>query len=115
MEVEVETDQSVLVVPQRDPKQHRRERKQPRYNVVLLDDDFHTYEYVIRMLVALFGYGVEKAYLAACEVDESGRVILLTTTREHAELKQEQVHAFGPDPLLARSEGSMSAILEPVQ
>lgn len=31
---------------------------------------------------------------------------------ELAELKQEQIHAFGPDPLIPRCKGSMSAEIE---
>jgi hypothetical protein len=31
-------------------------------------------------------------------VDTTGRVIVLTTSLEHAELKRDQIHAFGPDP-----------------
>lgn len=89
-------------------------KRQPRYNVILLDDNDHTYEYVIRMLGKLFGYGEQDAYRMACEVDNHGRVIVLTTTRELAELKQEQIHAFGADHLIAHCKGSMSAILEPV-
>ena len=85
----------------------------PRYHVVLLDDQDHTYEYVIEMLRAVFGFSKEKAYLHACEVDSMQRTILITTSREHAELKQEQVHAFGPDHRIKRSAGSMTAIIEP--
>ncbi|MDW8267364.1 MAG: ATP-dependent Clp protease adaptor ClpS [Gemmataceae bacterium] len=88
-------------------------RRQPPYNVVLLDDDDHSYEYVITMLQQLFGYPREKAYQMAKEVDTTGRVIVLTTTKEHAELKRDQIHAFGPDPLIPRCRGSMSAIIEP--
>jgi ATP-dependent Clp protease adaptor protein ClpS len=89
-------------------------RKMPMYNVVLLDDDDHTYEYVITMLQQLFGYPREKGYQMAVEVDSTGRVIVLTTTKEHAELKRDQIHAFGPDPYSSRNcKGSMSAIIEP--
>jgi ATP-dependent Clp protease adaptor protein ClpS len=42
-------------------------------------------------------------------------VIVLTTSKEHAEIKQEQIHAFGPDPRIARCKGSMSAVIEPAQ
>ena len=49
----------------------------------------------------------------AKEVDTTGRVIVMTTTMEHAELKRDQIHAFGPDPLLKRCKGSMSAMIEP--
>lgn len=91
-----------------------RTRKMPMYNVVLLDDDHHTFEYVITMLQVLFGYPREKGFQLALEVHTSGRVILLTTTKEHAELKQEQIHSFGPDPLSAKEcAGSMTAIIEP--
>lgn len=85
----------------------------PPYNLILLNDDDHTYEYVIHMLQKLFGYPPAKGYQMACEVDSTGRVIVLTTTLERAEFKQEQIHAFGPDKRLPRCKGSMSAIIEP--
>lgn len=94
-------------------KEDQRTKRQPPYNVVLLNDDDHSYDYVIAMLRQLFGYPKEKGFLLAKEVDIHGRVIVLTTTKEHAELKQEQIHAFGPDPLIARCQGSMSAVIEP--
>lgn len=90
-----------------------RTRLIPPYNLVLLDDDSHTYEYVVEMLGAVFGFSKERAYLHACEVDASGRTIVITTSREHAELKQEQVHAYGPDPRSKGCAGSMTAIVEP--
>jgi len=97
------------------PETERQEktRKMPMYNVVLLDDDHHTFEYVIVMLQVLFGYPRERGHQMATEVHTTGRVILLTTTKEHAELKQDQIHAFGPDPLSANCAGSMTAIVEP--
>jgi ATP-dependent Clp protease adaptor protein ClpS len=99
------------------PKPRRKERtkRQPPYHVILLNDDDHTYDYVIAMLQVLFGHPREMGMAMAKEVDSTGRVIVLTTSREHAELKQEQIHAFGPDPLLARSAGSMSAVIEPAE
>jgi ATP-dependent Clp protease adaptor protein ClpS len=85
----------------------------PPYNVVLLDDDDHSFEYVIHMLKTLFGHSVEKGYRMAIEVDTTGRVVVLTTNLEQAELKRDQIHAFGPDPLIPRCKGSMSATVEP--
>ncbi len=89
-------------------------RLAPQWNVVLLNDDDHTYEYVIEMLGKLFGHEPEKALRMALEVDVTGRVIVDTTTKERAELKQEQVHGYGADPRLPRSKGSMTAEIEPV-
>ncbi len=114
------SDDAVAVIESR-PKQTRKtekesdERRQPPYHVILLNDDDHTYEYVIEMLKGLFGYPVEKGFQMAKEVDTSGRVIVLTTTKEHAELKRDQIHAFGPDPRLPRCKGSMSATIEPAE
>jgi|SRR5215210_3186293 len=85
----------------------------PPYNVVLLDDDDHSYEYVILMLKKVFGHPIEKGYEMAQEVDAKGRVIVATTNLEQAELKRDQIQAFGPDPLIPRCEGSMSATVEP--
>jgi ATP-dependent Clp protease adaptor protein ClpS len=84
----------------------------PPYNVILLDDDDLTYEYVIEMLRSVFAYPSERGYQLAKEVDSSGRVIVLTTHKELAELKRDQIHAYGCDPRLARA-GSMSATIEP--
>ncbi|MGQ9503922.1 MAG: ATP-dependent Clp protease adaptor ClpS [Thermogutta sp.] len=104
---------SVQVRPRRKRRKRTNVRHIPRYNVVLWDDDDHTYEYVIRMLMQLFGHPFEKAYQMAKEVDLSGRCIVLTTTKEHAELKRDQIHAFGRDPLIDECRGSMTATIEP--
>jgi len=90
-------------------------KRQPPYNVILLNDDDHSFEYVIGMLKQLFAFPVEKGMQHAKEVHEQGRTILLTTTKEHAELKQEQIHAFGPDKMIPRCQGSMSAEIEPAE
>jgi ATP-dependent Clp protease adaptor protein ClpS len=95
-------------------KSQQKPRRQPRYNVVLWDDNDHTYEYVIRMMKELFGHATEKSFQIARTVDTSGRAICLTTTREHAELKRDQIHAYGKDPHIERCQGSMSATIEPV-
>lgn len=109
------SDSITLPGTKRKPKEERKNqtKRQPPYNVVLLNDDDHSYPYVIVMLQELFGHPPEKGYQMAKEVDTTGRVIVLTTTKEHAELKQEQIHAYGPDPTIPRCKGSMSAVIEP--
>ena len=84
----------------------------PPFHVVLLDDDSHTYQYVILMLGAVFGYGPEKGFAMACMVDNDGRAIVLTTSKETAMEKQDAIHDFGADPLMENCVGSMSAIVE---
>lgn len=87
----------------------------PAYNVVLLDDDDHTYDYVIDMLQKLFVFSQEQAFNHAVEVDTHGRTILLTCALSEAEFARDQVHGFGPDPRMRRSKGSMSAVIEPAR
>ena len=94
-------------------KRRRKTKKLPPYNVVLLDDDDHSYEYVIEMLRNLFGHDEQKAFQMAEEVDTTGRVIVYTTHREHAELKRDQIHAFGMDWRIAACQGSMTSVIEP--
>ena len=99
-------------LPETEVEQDQQTKRQPPYHVVLLNDDDHTYEYVIEMLKALFGHPVEKGYQLAKIVDTKGRAIVCTTSLERAELKRDQIHAYGPDPRLERCQGSMSAELE---
>jgi ATP-dependent Clp protease adaptor protein ClpS len=95
------------------PKSRRKTTGLPPYNVVLLDDGDHTFEYVIYMLKVLFGHPPEKGYRLALEVHTAGRAVVATTNLEQAELKRDQIQSFGPDPLITRCKGSMSATVEP--
>ncbi|MBI3406794.1 MAG: ATP-dependent Clp protease adaptor ClpS [Planctomycetes bacterium] len=96
-------------------KWEERTKKQPPYHVILLNDDDHSFDYVIHMLQSLFGHPVERGYQMALEVHTRGRVIVDTTSRERAELKRDQIHAFGADPTIERCQGSMSAAIEPAE
>ena len=102
------------VVLTKRSKQDKKPKRQPRYNVILWDDQEHTPEYVIIMVQQLFGHPVEMGFKIAEEVNNTGRAILLTTTREHAELKRDQIHAFGKDSEIPSCAGSMSASIEPL-
>lgn len=101
------------VAPDVDTETIQREERVPLYHVVLLDDNDHTYDYVIEMLQKLFVFTLEEAYRHAEEVDHTGRTILITCERPQAEFARDQVHAYGRDWRLPRSKGSMSAVLEP--
>ena len=85
----------------------------PLFHVVLLDDDDHTYDYVIEMLCKIFLKSTADAYRHAVEVDTAGRTIVITCELPQAEFGRDQIHAYGADPRMPRSKGSMRAILEP--
>ncbi len=98
---------------QERPQTHQQVEQLPPYNVVLLNDDDHTYEYVIEMLLRLFGIEPGRGFLMAKMVDAQGRVNIVTTHKELAELRRDQIHAFGRDQRIMACKGSMSAIIEP--
>jgi ATP-dependent Clp protease adaptor protein ClpS len=85
----------------------------PLYNVVLLDDDEHSYEYVIEMLQNLFLSSKADAFRHAVEVDTTGRTIVITCELAEAEFGRDQIHAYGADWRMPTSKGSMKAIIEP--
>ena len=104
---------SVAIVRPKKARQAEREKKrQPRFHVVLWDSDDHTFEYVHRMLRDLFGHTKTQCEKIAESVDTEGRAIVLTTTKEHAELKRDQIHAYGKDHT-EMSQGSMFSTIEP--
>jgi ATP-dependent Clp protease adaptor protein ClpS len=103
----------IETVRRRKERVNQKPKRQPRYNVILWDDDDHSFEYVMVMLNELFGHELEKGYQLAKRVDDDGKCIVLTTTMEHAELKRDQIHGYGRDALIVRCKGSMSASIEP--
>jgi ATP-dependent Clp protease adaptor protein ClpS len=94
-------------------KRETDERLTPLYNVILLDDAEHTYDYVIEMLEKLFALPAAAAWNHAVEVDTTGRTIVMTCDLPAAEFGRDQIHAYGADWRMPNSKGSMSATVEP--
>jgi ATP-dependent Clp protease adaptor protein ClpS len=105
---------TATLVPERRPETKRKEKKRriPRYHVILWDSDSHSYEYVERMLRELFGHSPEECHQMAETVDTQGKVVVLTTTKEHAELKRDQILAYGKDDFIRGCKGSMHSTIE---
>ncbi len=96
-----------------EPDVTGREELTPLYHVVLLDDNAHTYAYVIEMLERIFCFSETDALAHAREVDTTGRTIVITCELPHAEFARDQIQHYGPDWRLPESKGSMSAVIEP--
>lgn len=90
-------------------------RPVPLYRVVLLDDDDHTYDYVIEMLQQIFIFTMVEGYRHAEELERTGRTVLLVCELPEAEFARAQIHAYGADWRLPQSAGSMSALIEPAE
>jgi ATP-dependent Clp protease adaptor protein ClpS len=96
-----------------DVKNKKNPKILPPYNVVLINDNFHTYEYVINMMKKVFGYTEEMGKKIGDKLNAEERCIVWTGPKEVAELKQEQIHAYGPDSSIAACKGSMTCSIEP--
>ena len=104
-----------ITLPEVEEQTEGRTKRQPPYHVILLNDDDHTYQYVIYMLQKLFGHPPETGFKMAQEVDAAGRCNVFTGTLEKAEFKRDQIHGYGADPRIPRCKGSMSAMIEPAE
>ncbi len=114
-EVMTEKAVGVAVVERARPETERRTRtrRQPLYHVVIWNDETHTYEYVIDLLMRLFGHPFEKAFVITDTVHHTGRGIAFTTHMELAELKRDQILAAGADWRMDVSTGPIRASIEP--
>ena len=88
-------------------------RRQPPYNVVILNDEEHTFDYVIELLTKLFAHPLSTAKQLTWRIHNTGRAVVYTTHKEKAELKREQVLAYGPDPRMSISKGPLGCYIEP--
>jgi ATP-dependent Clp protease adaptor protein ClpS len=89
------------------------EQLTPLFHVVLLDDDEHTYDYVVEMLQKIFLLSASDAFQHAVEVDTTGRTIVITCELPHAEFARDQIHGYGADWRMPKCKGSMRAVIEP--
>jgi ATP-dependent Clp protease adaptor protein ClpS len=76
------------------PKERTRTRRLPPYNVILENDDDHSFEFVIDVLRKALGYSEERAFLLTQQAHLTGRSVVWTGPKEVAELKAEQIRTF---------------------
>lgn len=75
-------------------KPQQKVRRLPPFNVVLLNDEHHTAQFVVDVLQKALGMNQPKALLLMNEAHSKGRSIVWTGPKEVAELKQEQIQSF---------------------
>lgn len=79
----------------------------PRYNVVLLNDDYTPMEFVVVVLERFFGMDRERAIRVMLHVHTRGKGVCGTYSREIAETKVNKVNQFSREhqhPLLCTME-----------
>ena len=100
------------VVAEDDPADQPNSELDKLFHLILHDSDDHTYQYVIEMLGAVFGYSREKAFAIASLIDGQGQGIVETADYATVKDHQDQIHSYGPDPRIPHCKGSLSATIE---
>ena len=95
------------------PKQRVPSRRLPPYNVILENDDHHSFEFVIEALRKALCCTEQRAIEFMTEAHESGRAIVWTGSKEVAELKAEQIQSFHEISAGGQKLGPLSVIIEP--
>jgi ATP-dependent Clp protease adaptor protein ClpS len=115
-ENDVATEEPIVTTktaPENQTDQETRTKKLPPFNVVILNDEEHTFQYVIELLTKLFAHTHKAAVELTWRIHLSGRAVVYTTHKEKAELKRDQVLAYGPDPRMDISKGPLGCYIEP--
>jgi len=75
----------------------REPKRLPRYAVIVENDEFHSYPYVIDLLQKVCGHDRQRAYQLTNQVHFRGQAAVWIGPLEHAELKRDLIRGFGPD------------------
>jgi|19_taG_2_1085344.scaffolds.fasta_scaffold00139_20 ATP-dependent Clp protease adaptor protein ClpS len=82
-------------------QQEQPDRTKPKpakpWVVIILNDNEHTYQYVMELLRKVFGYPREKCFALADDIDSNGRATVWSGSQEVAELKRDQIKSGGKD------------------
>jgi ATP-dependent Clp protease adaptor protein ClpS len=101
------------VMVQTKPKETTKTRRVPPYNVILLNDDHHTMDFVMEVLCKALGVTTERAFQLMMQAHNTGRAIVWTAPKEVAELKAEQIQTFHQKLDDGRELGPLGCEIEP--
>lgn len=104
-----------LAARERPRPARQKPKRQPRYAVILHNDDLNSFEFVVGVLRKVFHYGLPKSFLLTMRAHISGRSAVWTGVLEVAELKADQIRSCGPDPVRAADGASQLRVtVEPL-
>src|SRR5262245_32863737 len=104
-------DTAIMIRPKLREKTNT--RRMPPYNVILENDDHHSFEFVVETLQKTFGYPLEKAFMLTHEAHTQGRAVVWTGPKEVAELKLEQLQSVHEIRADGKKFGPLGCTIEP--
>jgi ATP-dependent Clp protease adaptor protein ClpS len=88
------TNPDVIVNTKTKPSEQTRTRRVPPYHVILENDDYHSFQFVVDVLCKALGYAMERSYQLTMQAHTTGRAVVWTGPKEVAELKADQICTF---------------------
>jgi len=104
------SDSATITRP--DTREEQDTKLLPPYNVILANDDYHSVEFVVQVLLKVFAYEQERCWQLMLQAHNSGRSVIWTGAKEVAELKQEQMTTFH-EKRGERDLGPLGVTIEP--
>jgi len=91
----------------------KRTRRIPPYNVILENDDHHSFQFVMEVLQKALGCNPQRAFLLTQQAHTAGRAVVWTGTKEVAELKYDQIRTFEEIRADGSKLGPLGCSIEP--
>jgi ATP-dependent Clp protease adaptor protein ClpS len=102
-----------LVTTRPKDQTEQRIRRIPPYHVILENDDYHSFEFVMEVLQKALGFSPERAYVLTKQAHTAGRAVVWTGTKEVAELKVDQIRTFDEIRADGSKLGPLGCSIEP--
>ena len=94
-------------------EEETRTRRVPPYNLILENDDYHSFGFVVDVLRQALGYSAERAFQLTEQAHTTGRAIVWTGPKEVAELKADQISTFHESRPDGVKLGPLGCTIEP--
>ena len=84
----------VVMTTKSKPREQNHTRRLPPYNVIIDNDDYHSFEFVAGVLSKALGFASVRAHQLTLQAHTTGRAVVWTGPKEVAELKVDQIRSF---------------------
>lgn len=78
-----------------------------KYNLVVFNDETHSFDYVVNLLCEVLGVSEEESFAFASTIHQAGRAVVFTGSLNEAASKRNQIVERGPDTLVPSSNGPL--------
>lgn len=82
----------------------------PNWHVIFLNDDYHSFDFVIYVITTLFKKTFEEAFILTITIHKTGQGVITTCSKERALLYEEQVAGIKEG-----EKGAIGCVIEPAE